>query len=145
MSETPHPDDTIRQAQGGERAAVDKLFREHLSAVYRYARRLCGDLDRARDVAQDSLLTAFRSLDSYRGEASFSTWLFTITRSHCGRSRQRARREFVGDDEKEQAISRAPTPDLHVAHSEVSEALEGALDALTRRIARWYGCGTWKV
>ncbi len=125
--------DTIRRAQKGEREAVRKLFGEHLATVQRFALRMCRDEDRARDVAQESLLTALKSLDSYRGEASFSTWLFTITRSHCGRVRRRADRELVTEEENgslDRAMSEAPPPDAQAAHSEVSDVVEKALDAL---------------
>lgn len=125
--------DTILRAQRGDREAVQRLFGDHLATVYRFAMRMCRDEDRARDVAQESLLTALKSLDSYRGEASFSTWLFTITRSHCGRMRRRAEREVVADDDNqslEQAPSDAAAPDAQAAHSEVSDVLERALDRL---------------
>jgi RNA polymerase sigma-70 factor (ECF subfamily) len=125
--------DMIRRAQKGERDAVRQLFGEHLATVQRFALRMCRDEDRARDVAQESLLTALKSLDSYRGDASFSTWLFTITRSHCGRARRRADREVVPEDETssiDRAMSEAPAPDDQAAHSEVSDVVERALASL---------------
>lgn len=125
--------DMIQRAQKGEREAVRKLFGDHLATVQRFALRMCRDEDRARDVAQESLLTALKSLDSYRGEASFSTWLFTITRSHCGRVRRRADREVVSEEETgslDRAMSEAPSPDAQAAHSEVSDVVERALGAL---------------
>ena len=125
--------DTIQRAQKGEREAVRKLFGDHLATVQRFALRMCRDEDRARDVAQESLLTALKSLDSYRGEASFSTWLFTITRSHCGRIRRRADREVVSEEETgslDRAMSEVPAPDAQAAHSEVSDVVERALGEL---------------
>lgn len=125
--------ETVRRAQLGERDALVQLFGEHLPTVHRFAMRMCRDEEKARDVAQESLLTALKSLDGYRGEASFSTWLFTIARSHCGKTRRRAEREPV-HDEPEAAIERMhsadPGPDAQVAHGEVSEAVERGLDAL---------------
>lgn len=123
----------IERAQRGERDAVTQLFGDHLGTVHRFAMRMCRDEERARDIAQESLLTALKSLDTYRGEASFSTWLFTITRSHCGRLRRRAERETVsedGDVVTETVTSEEPLPDAQAAHGEVSGVLEKALDAL---------------
>ena len=37
----------------------------------------------AQDLAQDIFLKAYRNLDSFRGDAKFSTWLFSISRNHC--------------------------------------------------------------
>lgn len=125
--------DIIARAQRGERAAVTELFGEHLGTVHRFAMRMCRDEDRARDIAQESLLTALKSLESYRGEASFSTWLFTITRSHCGRLRRRAERERVSDDGEvvtESTKSNDPLPDAQASHGEVSAVLESALARL---------------
>ena len=125
--------DIIERAQRGEREAVSQLFGDHLGTVHRFAMRMCRDEDRARDIAQESLLTALKSLDSFRGDASFSTWLFTITRSHCGRLRRRAERETVTDDGEvvtDTAVSDDPLPDAQASHGEVSDAVERALDAL---------------
>lgn len=129
----PFDPDIIRRAQLGERDAVTRLFGDHLGTVHRFAMRMCRDEDRARDIAQESLLTALKSLDSFRGEASFSTWLFTITRSHCGRLRRKTEREVVSDDGDvvlETAASEEPLPDVQASHGEVSEVVEQALDAL---------------
>ncbi|HNS97471.1 MAG TPA: RNA polymerase sigma factor [Polyangiaceae bacterium] len=125
--------DIIARAQRGEREAVTQLFGDHLGTVHRFALRMCRDEDRARDIAQESLLTALKSLDSFRGDASFSTWLFTITRSHCGRLRRRSERESVsedGDVVTDNAASEEPLPDALAAHGEVTSVVEQALDAL---------------
>jgi len=132
---SPHEldQDIIQRAQRGEREAVTQLFGDHLGTVHRFALRMCRDEDRARDIAQESLLTALKSLDSFRGDASFSTWLFTITRSHCGRHRRRAERETVTDDGEvvtDTAVSDEPLPDALASHGEVSAVVETALDAL---------------
>lgn len=125
--------DIIERAQRGEKEAVSQLFGDHLGTVHRFAMRMCRDEDRARDIAQESLLTALKSLDSFRGDASFSTWLFTITRSHCGRLRRRAERETVTDDGEivtDTAVSEDPLPDAQASHGEVTAVVEKALDAL---------------
>jgi RNA polymerase sigma-70 factor (ECF subfamily) len=125
--------DTIRLAQKGERAAVARLFGKHLGTVHRFALRMCRDEERARDVAQESLLTALDSLQGYRGEASFSTWLFTIARSHCVRQRRRAEREAPSeqaDAALERAASVQPEPDSLAAHEQLSDMLERALGSL---------------
>jgi RNA polymerase sigma-70 factor (ECF subfamily) len=47
----------------------------------------------AEEVAQDALLNALRSLDSYRGEAAFSTWLYAITVNICRNYLRKRRRQ----------------------------------------------------
>jgi RNA polymerase sigma-70 factor (ECF subfamily) len=62
-----------------DRRTFDRLVLEHLPAMHRFAIRLTGDLDRAEEVVQESLLRATRSWQTYRGEASIRTWLFQVT------------------------------------------------------------------
>lgn len=58
--------------------------------VYRLALSILDDAAEADEAAQDALLAALRAFDSYRGEATFSTWLYTITLNVC-RARLRKR------------------------------------------------------
>jgi RNA polymerase sigma-70 factor (ECF subfamily) len=58
---------------------MDELVRRHHASVYRLAISILRDEDGAADVAQDAFLKAFRGLDRFRGDASFRTWLLTIT------------------------------------------------------------------
>ena len=57
----------------------DELVREHLPHVHRLAIRLCGSVGPAEDVAQDALLRAARGWQTFRGDASFRTWIFRLT------------------------------------------------------------------
>ena len=48
-------------------------------------------VERARELAQDAVLAAWEQLPSFRGEASFRTWLLRIARYRCFRSMRRQR------------------------------------------------------
>lgn len=50
----------------------------HQGKIRSYLVRLCKNYDLADDIAQETFLTAFRKLQSYKGEGSFSGWLFRI-------------------------------------------------------------------
>ena len=69
----------IARAQQGDRAAFAALVRAHQNEVYTLARRLVGDPHLASDVAQESLIRAWRALPKFRGDAQLSTWLHRIT------------------------------------------------------------------
>lgn len=72
----------VRRAQEDQRVDLDRfdqLVRAHLPQAHRLAIRLCGDPHRAEDVVQEAMLRAARSWRRFRGEASFSTWLFRLT------------------------------------------------------------------
>jgi RNA polymerase sigma-70 factor (ECF subfamily) len=81
-------DGNARTALPGEKAFT-VLVERHQARVLRLARHLTGNAEEARDVAQDTFLRAFRSLDSYRPEFSFRNWLLKITvnasRDHSAR------------------------------------------------------------
>ncbi len=64
-------------------ADLDRLFAAHQDLVYATCLRYVGSPERARDLAQDTLLKAYRKLPSFRGEAQFGTWLVAIARYEC--------------------------------------------------------------
>jgi len=91
LSETAEDLELWNRARAGDRAALDRLLRLHEKRVYRFGLRMCGDEEAAREVLQSTLLAAFRRLDSFRGDARLSTWLFAIARSFCSRQHRRTR------------------------------------------------------
>jgi len=68
----------VERARQGDPAAFGELVDRHRSAVYRAALAAIGSAADAEDAAQEAFLTAYRRLSSFRGEASFKTWLLTI-------------------------------------------------------------------
>jgi RNA polymerase sigma-70 factor, ECF subfamily len=54
------------------------LVRRHAARAYRVALRLCGSHQDAQDIAQEALIAAWENLDRFRGDSSFSTWLYQI-------------------------------------------------------------------
>ncbi len=53
------------------------IYREYYPKIVRYLKRLVGDLE-AEDIAQEVFVKVNRSLDSFRGESSLSTWIYRI-------------------------------------------------------------------
>lgn len=62
---------------------INELFQRFHTRVATWCFRFTGDRESAADLAQDIFLKAYRNLDSFRGDAKFSTWLFSISRNHC--------------------------------------------------------------
>jgi len=88
----------VRRARDGDRAAFEALIAGLRDQVLNLARRIVGDGEAAQDVAQVALLSAWRQLPSFRGQAAFGTWLYRITvnaaRAHLrSERRRRARNE----------------------------------------------------
>src|SRR4030088_1564572 len=61
-----------------------------------FAISLCGNVDRADDLVQETLLRALANIDSFQPGTNMSAWLFTILRNHF-RSEYRKRRREVED------------------------------------------------
>ncbi len=81
-------------ARDGDRSALVAAIRLAQPEVWRLTRHLVG-ADAAEEVAQDTFVRAWRSLDRYRGDASGRTWLLSIARRACAdhvRSEVRRRR-----------------------------------------------------
>jgi RNA polymerase sigma-70 factor (ECF subfamily) len=81
----------IIRCQAGEADAIQDLVREHQASVFRLALSILDDSTEAEEATQDSFLVALRTLQSYRADSSFSTWLYRITVNQC-LSRLRKRR-----------------------------------------------------
>src|SRR5579885_1991395 len=68
----------VGRAKAGERGAFDALATRYRDRLLHLTRRYAINEADAEDIVQDSLLRAFRGLDSYRGAAQFYTWLYRI-------------------------------------------------------------------
>jgi RNA polymerase sigma-70 factor, ECF subfamily len=65
------------------REAASDLFGRYRRRVYTWCHRYVRDHERALDLAQDVLLSAYRALGTFQEHAHFSSWLFAITRNRC--------------------------------------------------------------
>ena len=73
------PDQALaRQAANGNAAAFDEIYSRHRSFVYNIALRMTGNAADAEDLTQESFISVLRRVGSFRGEASFTTWLYRI-------------------------------------------------------------------
>jgi len=71
-------DDVIALCLEGDRGAQHKLYNLYAKAMYNICYRMTNDSDEAQDVLQESFISAFNSLSTYRGTASFGAWLKRI-------------------------------------------------------------------
>lgn len=125
----------IRKAKRGDGRAMEELLLAHEKRVYRFGLRMCGSEEAAKDVLQQTLLTAFKSLHEFRGDARLSTWLFQIARSFCGKSRRKRTGEPEHPDslDSPEALSVAAegsSPEDAVHAREIGELLQVAILAL---------------
>jgi RNA polymerase sigma factor (sigma-70 family) len=75
--QAPSPD-LLQRAQSGDAEAFCQLCRPHEARLFRQAISLCGESALAEDLAQDTLVEAWRCLHRYNGRCQFFTWLCAI-------------------------------------------------------------------
>jgi RNA polymerase sigma factor (sigma-70 family) len=67
----------------GESDAFGELYNRYYKKVFHKCLSIIKDPERAFDLAQETLMKTFNKLNTFRGESTFSTWLFIITQRHC--------------------------------------------------------------
>jgi len=73
----------VRRSQSGDREAFSELVRRHQHLVYNVSYRFMRDTAQAEDMAQEAFLKAYRLLHGFRGDCSFTTWMYRVTSSVC--------------------------------------------------------------
>ena len=118
------PDDPlVRRARRGDRFAFEQLVERHQHRMFTLAARVLGSPDDAADAVQEAFLRAWRGIESFRGGALFSTWLYRIcvNAAHDQRARRRESAEIP---------ETAADPRDTFAARELSSELQQALNAL---------------
>jgi RNA polymerase sigma-70 factor (ECF subfamily) len=124
----------IHLAQAGDRAAFDALATRHYPRLYRILRRLLSRSADAEDIAQETMLAAWRHLANFRHDAAFVSWIHGIAlRRGVSELRRRARDPalFCAEDD---AAAAPPENEPHALaeKSELSERLRNALARLPK-------------
>jgi RNA polymerase sigma-70 factor (ECF subfamily) len=70
--------DLVRDAQRGDTAAFEELYRLHVSKIYGLCLRMCSNPAKAEDLTQEAFVRAWQKLGSFRRQSSFSTWLHRL-------------------------------------------------------------------
>ncbi len=116
----------------GDEAALDELLRRYEGRIFRFGRKLCGDPEAAADVLQETMLAVARHADQFRGDADFSSWLWTVARRNCGRMRRRRAGEPESHDPAEALPLADPSadPEADAQRAAWGDRLDQALDEL---------------
>lgn len=84
--------DLVQRTRAGNVEAFSELVRRNERIIYNLAYRFMRDWTLAEDMAQEAFLKAYRLLHGFRGDSSFSTWLYRVTSSVCLTEIQRRKR-----------------------------------------------------
>lgn len=111
----------------GDEEALTCLIRAHQDPAFRYARRICGDADLARDVVQEAFLRVMRHHDRLGPDQSFRAWLLHIVRNLAidALRRQRTRSAVPYEDHLRSCCADTPVDalDRHETRRRIAETL----------------------
>ena len=133
----------IRKLRDRDEKAFREVVREYQDRVYNMTYRMLGNREEAEDVAQEVFITVFKSIEQFRGDSKFSTWLYRITANTCkNRIKYLARRHDRDQSEYDDGIDRdqaagtltaptqAPRPDRAVEGAQIEQIFQEAIAEL---------------
>lgn len=127
MQKEPEVGDLIlcKRCQQGDIGALEELYKRHKDKVYALALRLTNNVQDAEDIVQDVFVQVHRKINSFRGDAAFSSWLYRIaTNISMSALRQRQRRRKEQTSEHIQASShQAQVKDTRLLKPFLEEAI----------------------
>lgn len=133
-SEATSEHDWIHLAQTGDRTAFQRLAEAHVERLCRCALAMCHDRQIAEDLAQETLIEAWRSLARFDGRCLFSTWLYGILRHRFLKHIRRAanlRPHGELTDAAERLPDAAAGPEARLQQAEDAARLRQALEQLS--------------
>ena len=128
----------VEAARQGDQSAFEQLVKLYEKQVLALTTRMCKNPADAEEAAQEAFLSAWQGLPFFRGDASFSTWLYRLASNACvdllrreGR-RQSAAGPSLNDEEARVDVpDPAPSPQEQAERSELRQQIEAGLQALT--------------
>jgi len=133
----------VRLAKTGDRGAFADLVELYKDKIYHLGYRMLGGREEAEDLAQETFLRVFRSLERYDESLKFSTWIYRIgTNLAIDRLRKRkatysldadVANDGEGTDWYGMLASEEPTPEGRVLLSETQSRIRAAIEALPEK------------
>jgi RNA polymerase sigma-70 factor (ECF subfamily) len=121
---------------GGHDGALNDLMERHAAPVFHFLCRMLGSEDDANDLAQESFVRVYRSRNSFKPDAKFSTWLFTIAANLArNQMRWRARHPNISLDAESAATEQSLRDTLPAPGDAPSVELEAHERAVAVRAA----------
>ena len=117
----------VEAARQGDADAFEALVRLYEKKVYALALQMCGNPEDAAEVAQEAFLACWQGLAFFRGDASFSTWLYRLTANLCT--------DFLRREGRRKAMS-GPSLDEQGAYIELADTAPSPQEAAERRELR---------
>ena len=127
----------MEAARQGDQDAFEQLVRAYEKRVFALTLRMCGNPEAAAEAAQEAFLAVWQGLKFFRGESSFSTWLYRLASNACvdllrreGRHRAAAGPSLDDEELRLETADPAPTPQEAAERAELRRQIENGLRAL---------------
>ena len=127
----------MEAARQGDQDAFEQLVRAYEKRVFALTLRMCGNPEDAAEAAQEAFLAVWQGLKFFRGESSFSTWLYRLASNACvdllrreGRHRAAAGPSLDDKELRLETVDPAPTPQEAAERAELRRQIENGLRAL---------------
>ena len=128
----------VDDARRGDESAFESLVHLYEKRVFALAVRMCGNQEDAAEAAQEAFLAAWQGLRFFRGDSSFSTWLYRLTSNACvdllrreGRHRSAAGPSLDDEELNRDVPDTAPSPQEEAERRELRAQIEEGLRALS--------------
>jgi RNA polymerase sigma-70 factor, ECF subfamily len=121
----------VAACQQGEREAFDRLVERYQRDVYRLCYRYVNNHQDANDMAQEVFIKAYRAIGRFRGDSSFSTWLYRIAVNTC--LNFRAARRIPQDELSDQIADRGASAAERLHDAERSARVRHAVARLPEK------------
>ena len=122
--------DLIEKATAGDKPSLEAVLFSVQDLVFNLSLRMLGTFPDAEDASQDTLVKVITHLSSFRGESSFSTWVFRIAVNHLKNYRKHMFAklplsfEFYGDDIRNGKLQDLPDLSQNVDKAILAEELK---------------------
>ena len=123
----------VRKSQFGDKAAFEQLVIRHQDLVFSLAYKLTGNREMANDVAQEAFIRAWKAIEKFRGDSTFSTWIYRITVNTAWTLRKKAKKHNtlnIDDTYEPIVIDEKKDPESVAINSDLSSVLINALDKI---------------
>ncbi|HBY60002.1 MAG TPA: RNA polymerase subunit sigma-24 [Solibacterales bacterium] len=126
--------DLARRLLAGDEGAFDDFVDHFQRRVFHYVFLMCGSREDAEEVAQETLLKVFASLDQLRDPERVKAWVFRIAKNACLMKRRRSvfapKHELPLEDGAHEVADRSPAPEERILRNEMRELVHRALASL---------------
>ncbi len=124
----------VREAQGGDLSAYDELVRRHQERIYGLCYHMTSNHEDAHDLAQDAFVKAWQAIRTFKGDASFYTWVYRIAVNTCLNHLKTKRNRTLHLSLNDLEINPENDPELVALVSERTPRRDAGLSELHRRL-----------